>query len=454
MEKSVKNKSVNAFSWDLFGRLFTQSNTFIVSIFLARLLGPEQFGLIAMAMAFISIASVFIDIGFSSALIQRENNTPLTYNSIFVFNIFAGIILTIITYLFAPLIGNFYGNQEVTTLVRWLSLIFIFNSFNRVQNVILNKNLNFKAVTLRTFVASAISGTLGIIGAYNGMGVFSLVLQTLSFALIGTILLWSTSTWKPKLQFSYSEIKKLMGYSLFAFFERILNNIFMRLDVLLLATIFSPISVGYYTRSSSLVDQVTKYTSSSIIRVLFFMGSDIILILFGEKWSNSIPIFQILIIASCTLPLNSLMWNAMMSKGKAKENFYYGFGKKLIGLIPFIFAIYFGIFWFTVTWVISKFIDTFLNFIMLKKHSNLSIQKHFKLFLIGFIPLLPGFIIFELLEIKLLAIRIAFSLAFILIYISINWFLKNEGMIYILDIIKDLKNIISKRINLNRTYID
>ncbi len=490
MEKSVKNKSVNAFSWDLFGRLFTQSNTFIVSIFLARLLGPEQFGLIAMAMAFISIATVFIDIGFSSALIQRENNTPLTYNSIFVFNIFAGIILTIITYLFAPLIGNFYGNQEVTTLVRWLSLIFIFNSFNRVQNVILNKNLNFKAVTLRTFVASAISGTLGIIGAYNGMGVFSLVLQTLSFALIGTILLWSTSTWKPKLQFSYSEIKKLMGYSLFAFFERILNNIFMRLDVLLLATIFSPISVGYYTRSSSLVDQVTKYTSSSIIRVLFpvlsklqndpenyeriyfrmfsvisflsfiitgilfFMGSDIILILFGEKWSNSIPIFQILIIASCTLPLNSLMWNAMMSKGKAKESFYYGFGKKLIGLIPFIFAIYFGIFWFTVTWVISKFIDTFLNFIMLKKHSNLSIQKHFKLFLIGFIPLIPGFIIYELLEIKLLAIRIAFSLAFILIYISINWFLKNEGMIYILEIIKDLKNIISKRINLNRTYID
>jgi len=487
MEQSIKKKSVKAFSWDLFGRIFTQGNTFIVSIFLARLLGPEQFGLIAMAMAYISIATVFIDIGFSSALIQRQDNTSLTYNSIFVFNILAGFTLTIVTFLTAPLIGDLYDNKEVTNLVRWLSLIFIFNSFNRVQNVILNKNLNFKAVTIRTFVASTISGTLGIIGAYKGMGVYSLVLQTLSFALIGTLLLWSTSSWKPKFQFSYFEVKKLMGYSVFAFFERVLNNIFIRLDVLLLASIFSPTSVGYYTRSSSLVDQVTKYTSSSIIRVLFpvlsklqndqknyeriyfrmfsvisflsfivtgilyFMGSDIILVLFGKKWSNSIPIFQILIIASCNLPLNSLMWNAMMSKGKAKENFYYGFAKKLIGIVPFLFAIYYGIWWFTVTWVVSKFIDTFLNFFMLRKHSNLSVKKHIKLFSIGFIPLLPGFILFELLNIKLVAIRISFTVAFILVYIIINWLIKNEGLIYILTILKDLRIVINKSIKLNKT---
>ena len=312
------------------------------------------------------------------------------------------------------------------------------------------------------------------------MGVYCLVLQTLSFALIGTLLLWSTSSWKPKFQFSYFEVKKLMGYSVFAFFERVLNNIFIRLDVLLLASIFSPTSVGYYTRSSSLVDQVTKYTSSSIIRVLFpvlsklqndqknyeriyfrmfsvisflsfivtgilyFMGSDIILVLFGKKWSNSIPIFQILIIASCNLPLNSLMWNAMMSKGKAKENFYYGFAKKLIGIVPFLFAIYYGIWWFTVTWVVSKFIDTFLNFFMLRKHSNLSVKKHIKLFSIGFIPLLPGFILFELLNIKLVAIRISFTVAFILVYIIINWLIKNEGLIYILTILKDLRIVINK----------
>ena len=136
---SLKKKTIKAFSWDILGRIFIQGNSFIVSIFLARLLGPEQFGIIAMAMAFISISSVFIDIGFSSALIQSQKNTQTTYSSIFFFNIFAGAVLTIITFFIAPLIGKFYENPQVTELVRWLSLVFIFNSFNRVQNTILNK---------------------------------------------------------------------------------------------------------------------------------------------------------------------------------------------------------------------------------------------------------------------------------------------------------------------------
>jgi len=482
---SVKKQTIRAFSWDILGRFLTQGNTFIVSIFLARLLGPEQFGLVAMAMAFISIATVFIDIGFSSALIQRQDNTTLMYNSIFVFNILAGLTLTILTYLLAPLIGVFYKSVEVISLIRWLSLIFVFNSFNRVQNVMLNKSLNFKAVTIRTFIASAISGLFGIIAAYNGVGVYSLVIQTLSFALIGSILLWSTSSWKPKFEFSYFEVKKLMGFSIYAFFERILNNIFVRLDVLLLAKLFPPASIGFYTRSSSLVDQVTKYTSSSIIRVLFpvlsklqddqanyeriyfrmfsiisflsfaitgvlyFMGSDIILLLFGKKWVNSIPIFQVLIISSCTLPLNSLMWNAMMSKGKAKENFYFGVLKKIVGLFPFLFAFFYDIWWFTVAWVVSKFIDTIFNIFMLRKHSNLSVKKHFKIFSFGFISLVPGIIIFETFDIKLVVHRIAFTVAYILIYIIINGLINNEGMLYVLSIIKDLKNIIQRRIKVN-----
>ena len=271
---TLKNKTIKAFSWDILGRIFIQGNSFIVSIFLARLLGPEQFGLIATAMAFISISSVFIDIGFSAALIQSQENTQTTYSSIFFFNIFAGAVLTVLTYFTAPIIGKFYGDPEITELVRWLSLVFIFNSFNRVQNTILNKELNFKALTLRTFVASIISGLMGIYCAYQNWGVYSLVVQTLAFGFFSTLLLWSTSSWRPSLHFSIIEVKKLMGFSIYAFFDRILNSIFIRLDVLLLAKFFSPITVGFYTRASTLVDQVTKYSSTSIIRVLFPMLSE------------------------------------------------------------------------------------------------------------------------------------------------------------------------------------
>ncbi len=479
---TLKNKTIKAFSWDILGRIFIQGNSFIVSIFLARLLGPEQFGLIAMAMAFISISSVFIDIGFSSALIQSQKNTQTTYSSIFFFNIFAGAILTIITFLIAPLIGQFYGNQLVTELVRWLSLVFIFNSFNRVQNTILNKELNFKALTLRTFVASIVSGTLGVVCAYQGWGVYSLVVQTLSFGFLSTLLLWSTSTWKPSFHFSLDEVKRLMGFSIYAFLERILNNIFIRLDVLLLAKIFSPVTVGFYSRSSTLVDQVTKYTSTSIIRVLFpvlskvqdnqeeyqkiyfrmfsiisflsyalsgilyFTGNDIIILLFGNKWQASIPIFQILIIASCNIPLNSLMWNALMSKGKAKENFYYGILRKSVGLFPFFFAYFLDIWWFTVTWVISKFIISFLNIIVLKKHSNLSISKHLYHLLNGLIVLIPGFLLFEYLDLKQFATRIIFAISYLLIYLLVNWIIKNEGLIYIVSTITIIKEAINKRL--------
>jgi O-antigen/teichoic acid export membrane protein len=116
-----------------------------VSIFLARLLNPEDFGLIAMAMAFIHIGGVFIDVGFSAALIQNKENSDLTYNTVFIFNIIAGAFLTCIVYFSSDYIGVFYNDEQVAVLVKWLSLFFIFNSFNRVQNTILSRKLNFKA---------------------------------------------------------------------------------------------------------------------------------------------------------------------------------------------------------------------------------------------------------------------------------------------------------------------
>ncbi|MFM7667012.1 MAG: oligosaccharide flippase family protein, partial [Bacteroidota bacterium] len=237
---SLRNKTIKAFTWDFFGRILTQISSFVVSIFLARLLSPEEFGLVAMALAFISISSVFIDIGFSAALIQKQDATDKTYSSIFYFNVVAGVILTLVVYVFAELIGQFYNRIEVVNLLKWLSLIFVFNSFNRVQNVILNKEMNFKLITIRTLIASILSGILGVFLAYRGHGVYSLVGQSLSFALFSTIFLWTSTTWRPSLHFSFQDLRGLMKFSVFAFFERIINSIFLKLDVLLLAKLFNP----------------------------------------------------------------------------------------------------------------------------------------------------------------------------------------------------------------------
>ncbi len=481
---SIKKQTIKAFSWDFFGRLFSQSSTFIVSIFLARLLNPEDFGLIAMAMAFIHIGGVFIDIGFSAALIQNKENSDLTYNTVFIFNIVAGMCLTCIVYLASDYIGAFYDDEQVALLVKWLSLFFIFNSFNRVQNAILTRELNFKALTIRMFIASSLGGALGVIAAYNTYGVFSLVIQILTTAVLSTILLWSISKWKPKLQFSYHELKKLFGFSVFAFLERVMNNVFLRLDVLLLAKIFNPVAVGFYTRASTLQIQATKYSSSSIIRVLFpvlskyqdqptefrriylkmfeiisflsfgltgllfILGSDIIISLFGEKWSPSIPIFQILILASATIPLNSLMWNAVMSQGKSKENFYLGLLKKIISLIPFLIAIKYNILYFTIAWVCAKYIATSLNMMLVYKISDVSIKFQIISLIKTSTPLVIGIVLFYFADLQNIGTRIASAIIFSALYIVFAALLKNQGFIYIQNTIKEMRNSFNKNVTI------
>lgn len=480
---SIKKKTIKAFSWDFIGRLFSQSSTFVVSIFLARLLEPEDFGLIAMAMAFIHIGGVFIDVGFSAALIQNKENSESTYNTVFIFNIIAGTVLTGIVYLSSDYIGDFYQNKEVAKLVKWLSLFFILNSFNRVQNAILSRDLNFKALTLRLFIASSIGGILGVIAAYKGYGVYSLVMQTLSTAILSTILLWSTSKWRPKIEFSYSEMKKLFSFSIFAFLERITNNIFLRLDVLLLAKIFNPVAVGFYTRASTLQDQATKYSSSSIIRVLFpvlskyqdnpsefrriylkmfeiisflsfgltgllfILGSDIIVSLFGQKWTPSIPIFQILILASATIPLNSLMWNAIMSQGKSKENFYLGLLKKTISLIPFIIAIKYNLIYFTISWVIAKYVTTFLNMLLIKEIAQISIRHQILGVFKTCIPLVLCITLFQIAHLQNIGTRIAGALIFLTVYITYAALINNQGFKYIQNTIKEIKISLTEKMS-------
>ena len=469
---SLKKRSATAFAWDIGGTIVRQGSGFVISIFLARLLSPEEFGLIGMALVFISISQVFIDVGFSSALIQNKDNTNLTYSSVFYLNFFAGIVLTAVFYFAAPYIGAFYENPQITELVRWLSLIFVFNSLNLVQQAILQKKLNFKVLTLRMVIASAVGGVLGVIFAFQGFGVYALVVQQISTAILSTILLWSTSGWKPDLKFSMAEVKKLTGFSTFVFFDRFVSTIFQRLDVLLIGKIFSPATLGFYTRAVSLKDQVTNYSSSSLTKVfypvlsglqddqkeysriyfkvlsvisfisfgltgaLYILGAELIILLFGAKWHPSIAIFQVLILAVCNRPLNSMMVNAFLSKGKSKENFTIGVFRKILRVIPLIIAYQYGIFEFTVAVVIVSYFLTIINILFLKKYLDLSIWSHFKKIFEGIIPVIVFIIAFHSINLEVLSQKLILAASFIVFYILYNNFLQVEGYLFIIKNVK------------------
>lgn len=464
---SLKKKSATALSWDLGGSLAKTLSGFVISIFLARLLTPEEFGLVGMAMVFISVSQVFIDIGFASALIQNQKTTNLSYSSVFWLNIVLGIILTFIFYISSPYIGNFYDNQEITKLVKWLSLIFVFNAFRIVQTALLKKKLNFKVLSLSNMVAGIVGGICGVVFAFLDYGVFSLVIQNIVTAILITIFLWTAADWKPDFKFSSHEIKKLFGFSSYVFVDRFVSSIFKRLDVLVIGKMLSPATLGFYTRAVSLNNQITTYSSSSISKVFFpvlstlqeddkefsriyfkvisivsfisfgltgvfyVIGQDIIITLFGEKWMPSVAIFQILIISACNYPLSSMMLNAFMSKGLSKQNFYIGLFRKGIRIIPLYLAYAYGIIPFAISVVVVSYFLTITNAIFLNKYTGLSLGLHFRKIFEGVTPLVLIILIYEIINPEQIILRLTLALFFILIYFLFNHLIKTEGYVFI-----------------------
>jgi len=383
--------------------------------------------------------------------------------------------LTLIFYFSAPFIAEFYQNPEITSLIRCLSLIFVFSSLDIVQMTILKKELNFKSLTVRTFLSSLIGGIVGIIAAFSGLGVYSLVIKSIVSALLGTALLWGATKWRPDFKFSLPEIKKLTGFSSYVFFDRALTRFFQQLDVLIVGKVFSPNMLGYYSRAISLRDLVTTYSSSSLTAVFYpvlsslqnddeeyskvyfkvisviafisygltgvmcILGRDIIFLFFGPKWEPSVVIFQVIILMACNIPLNSMIANAFFSKGKSKENFRIGVLIKILRLPLLLVMYYLGMFAFTVSYVILNYVLTTINIFFLKKYTGLSYKSHFIKVFEGMLPLgivLGAFFYFN---VQTTFMRVVWAAGFSLTYLVFCKINGSEGLEFLLknfDLIK------------------
>ncbi len=381
-----KSKILKAFSWDFLGVVSQQGMGFIISIFLARILSPAEFGLVGMAMVFISFSQVFSNFGFSSALIQRLENTNEAYSTIFFLNISIGFFLCLIFQIISVPIASFYGQAEVEDIVRLLSLNLVFASFSQVQMVHFKRKLNFKALTIRSLLAQFFAGSIGVFLAFKGYGVYALVVQSILNSFFNAVLIWALSPWRPSFHFSISEMKQLFGFSFYRFLDSIVSTAFKKLDILFVAKAFDATTLGLYTRADSLKNLVARNTSTTFSKVFFpvlsklqnddesfsrlllkalltvsfvgflltglvmIWGKQIILGLFGPQWKESVPIFQITILFAIALPINALLINALVSKGFARENLLFGLLRKAVyfsaiivgfiyGFVPFLWAL-------------------------------------------------------------------------------------------------------------------
>lgn len=410
--------------WDLAGTGIRQVATLIVSIVLARLLEPEQFGIIGIAMVFISITQVFIDVGFTDGLVQKKKVSEIAYSSIFYINILISLVLAVIIFLMASVIGSFYKSTQIVTVLHYLAIIPPITALGKVHSAILIKEFKFKELSIRDIIATSVGGGVGIVLAFRGFGVFSLVWQQVVSALIGSALLWIGTKWIPSILFSWKEVRLLLKFSSYVFFDQVIRQVFQKIDTLFIGKVFSPVVLGFYSRAESLSVQVTNYTSSSLQKVifpvfssiqdddirfndiyfkafrlaatlsitlsgvLFFLSQIIIVGLLGEKWAPSIIIFQILIFRTIFAPFGSLMGKALLSKGYSKIKFKVSLIQRVLMLSPMIFGFFYGIEIFTLAVVITASINFLISSYLLDYVIGLSFYTQIYSFVKPLIPLM------------------------------------------------------------------
>lgn len=353
MTESLQHKTIHALSWSFVEVVAQKGVQFVIGIVLARLLFPEQFGLIGMLTIFMAVIRTFLDSGFGAALIQKQEITQTDICSIFYFNILVGLATASLLCIVAPWIAAFYNQPVLTGLTRALSLTVIIDSFGMIQGTILVKQINFKTQTKVSLISGALSGIIGVTLAAYGFGVWSLVVQQVSASLFSTICLWSFSSWRPELIFSFTSLQNMFGFGSRLLFSGLLNQIFDNIYYVVIGRLFSAADLGYFTRAKTMNDLPTQTLSGMVGRVTFPVFSTIqddqarmkrglkkaltilvlvnfpmmiglaviarplVLVMLTDKWIACVPYLQLLCMAGLLFPLHLMNLNVLQALGRS-----------------------------------------------------------------------------------------------------------------------------------------
>jgi O-antigen/teichoic acid export membrane protein len=365
----LKTRAVSGVFWSVADRLGLQAVQFGVSVVLARLLLPSEFGIIGMLALFMAVAQSLMDSGFGSALIQKQDTDRVDESSIFFFNIIVGIALACALCLVAPWIAKFYSQPLLVGLTRFMSLSLVFNAFGLVQLAVLTKRLDFKTQMKVGIAASVASGMIGVYLALKGCGVWSLAVQSVSNALFRSAILWVANSWRPALAFSPRSLRQMVGFGSRLAAAGMLNTFFDNFYYAFIGKMFSATDLGYYTRANSMERVVTSATTQTVSRVMFpalatiqndterlkryyqesiklvvfvsfpimlglaSVSDNLIPFLFGLRWQSSAYYFSLLCIAGILYPLHALNLNTLQVKGRSDVFLRLEIVKKILILV-------------------------------------------------------------------------------------------------------------------------
>lgn len=373
------NNVLKNFIWCFAERCGAQLVTFIVSIVLARILAPEDYGKIALITVFTTILQVFVDSGLGTALIQKKNADELDFSSVFYFNFVVCIILYIGMFLAAPFIAQFYNDLSLTPIIRVISLTIIISGVKGIQQSYVSKNMLFKRFFYSTLGGTVFSAALGIGMAWAGAGVWAIVAQQLSNTAIDTLILWITVKWRPKKMFSWKRLKSLLSFGWKMLVSSLLETVYTNIRSLIIGKMYSSSDLAFYNQGDKLPNvivnnintsidsvllptlskeqddkervknmtrraiKVSTYIMSPLMMGLAFCATPIVEIVLTEKWLPCVPFLQIFCITYMFFPIHTANLNAIKAMGRSDLFLKLEIAKKIIGTVLLVSTMWFGV---------------------------------------------------------------------------------------------------------------
>ena len=463
---SLSNRMFKGALWTAADRFSTQILQFVLGIILARILSPTEYGTYSILLVFTAISQVFINSGFAAALIHKQDRNQNDISTVFVFNTIVSILCYIMIWFASPFIAEFYKIVELESLIKALGVTLVINAMFVVPSTLLRIKLDFKSFTIINFIANLFAGTIAIYYAYNGYGVWSLIIQAIVRSIITLFLTWYLAKWLPKWIFHKDSFKTLFKYGSNLLVSSLLNRVVSDFSSLYIGKLLSAQSLGYYNRGTQFSDFAFVSLNSILTGVLFpglatvqhnrvlltshlkkiiklasfitvpvFFGlatlaKPLVLFLLTDKWIDAVPIMQIMCIGrliTIVCGINTSMLTIIGRTDLLLRQQYLALSIRIIGIV---LAIKYGIIWVAISEVTSTAIHFFINSYfpgkLLSYGAYEQIKDNFKFYINGIIMTIIVYVIIVMINENIFKLIIG-SITGTLIYILLSkWNSKDE----------------------------
>lgn len=480
MADNLRKKTISGFVYKMLERAGAQGVSFLISIVLARLLLPEEYGLISLVLVIISILDVFVTYGFGNSLIANKDSDEIDFSTCFYFGIALSIVVYILLYFVSPIIAAFYNKSELTLVLRVMGLRIPIAAINSVQHAYVSKKMMFKKFFISTSIGTVLSGVVAVVLAYKGAGVWALVEQYLGNVICDTVCLWLIVGWRPIFAFSLKRLKKIYDYGWKILVVGLIDTGYNQLRSLVIAKRFSNEDLAYYNKGNQFPSlgmgiieptingvlfpalsqcnddssemlaitrrmiKVSTYLVFPIMIGLIVIAKPLVIVLLTEKWDPCIIYLQIGCLAYMLRPLQFINNSVIKASGRSGLLLKLDIVKKLIGIVLLVVSIRFGVIGIALSLVLTNIISTIINIAPNKRILNYGYFAQFKdIGQSALIAIIMGVIVYliNFLHIPVFPMLCIQIVVGVFLYITLSFLLKNDSFSYLILM---LKNIVKK----------